>query len=44
MNIYHYVEYYGLTYNDFIEIYGSDEVITDIWGEADIIGYFSNNK
>lgn len=40
MNIYHYIEYYGLTYDDFISAYGSEEEIAEIWGETDIKGYF----
>lgn len=40
MNIYHYIEYYGLTYDDFISAYGSEEEITEFWGETDIKGYF----
>ena len=40
MNIYHYIEYYGLTYDDFISAYGSEEEIAEIWGETDIEGYF----
>ena len=40
INIYHYIEYYGLTYDDFIAAYGSEENIAEIWAEADIKGYF----
>jgi len=40
MNIYHYIGHYGLDYGDFIAAYGSDERIAEIWGEADIKGYF----
>ncbi|MBR2041142.1 MAG: hypothetical protein IJ945_02100 [Oscillospiraceae bacterium] len=41
MNIYHYIEYYGLDYEDFIAAYGSEERIEEIWGNADIKGYFN---
>lgn len=40
MNIYHYIGHYGLDYGDFIAAYGSEERIAEIWGEADIKGYF----
>lgn len=40
INIYHYIEYYGLTYDDFTAAYGSEENIAEIWAEADIKGYF----
>ncbi|MBQ6877249.1 MAG: hypothetical protein IJO22_02475 [Oscillospiraceae bacterium] len=40
MNIYHYIEHYKLAYEDFIAAYGSEERIAEIWGEADIKGYF----
>lgn len=40
INIYHYIEYYGLGYDDFIAAYGSEENIAEIWGETDIKGYF----
>ncbi len=40
INIYNYIEYYGLTYDDFIAAYGSEERIAEIWGDADIKGYF----
>lgn len=40
MNIYYYIEYYGLVYEDFIAAYGTEERIAEIWGDADIKGYF----
>ncbi len=40
LNIYDIIEYYGLTYDDFIAAYGSEERIAEIWLDADIKGYF----
>lgn len=40
MNIYHYIERYGLEYEDFIAAYGSEERIAEVWRDADIKGYF----
>lgn len=40
INIYHYIEHYGLCYDDFVSAYGSEERIEEIWGDADIKGYF----
>ncbi len=40
INIYYYVDYYGITYDDFLKIYGSEENILKMWPEADIKVYF----